>query len=280
MRSMMFTPAVRPERAEKGWAAGPDAIILDLEDAVADERKVEARALAAGVIAKLERPWWVRINALDTALWEGDVRAVVQPNLAGIMVPKARSAADVLAVERVLDECEEALGIATPIALGPIVENVVGLAHVREVGTASRRVAFLTFGEGDFTLDLGIDWDSSSPTLIAAKAQVVLESRLAGLDKPHDGVYPHLGDPAGLERACLAGKALGFGAKHCIHPEQIATIHAIFSPGAKARERAQRIVTDFEAALAAGSASTTIDGEFIDYPVYHRARKVLEEAKL
>ena len=277
MRSMMFTPAVRPERAEKGWSAKPDAIILDLEDAVAAERKVEARGLAAGVIAKMERPWWVRINALDTPFWEDDVRAVVQRNLAGIMVPKARSAAEILAVERVLDECEETHGIASPIALGPIVENVVGLAHVRDIAGASRRVSFLTFGEGDFTLDLGIDWDSSSPTLIAAKAQLVLESRLAGLDRPHDGVYPHLGDPAALERSCLAGKALGFGAKHCIHPEQIATIHAVFTPSAKALERAQRIVDGFEAALATGSASTTIDGEFIDYPVYHRAQNILGE---
>ncbi len=279
MRCLLFTPALRSDRAAKAWSFQPDSVILDLEDAVAADRKIEARNIAAQTVSEIAQPWTVRINALDTVWWKDDLTAVLHANLAYVIVPKADTAETIQTINHILSAYEATVSRATPIKILPIIESVQGLANARVIGQASPRVSALTFGEGDFSLDLGIDWDSFGTTLTQAKVQLVLESRLAGLEPPHAGVYPRLQDPEGLERSCQHGKSLGFGAKHCIHPEQIPTIRRVFSPSEKAVKRAREIVVRFEEALKAGQAAIMVGSEFIDYPVYHRAQQTLKEAQ-
>jgi citrate lyase subunit beta/citryl-CoA lyase len=280
MRSLLFTPALRPDRAAKAWGYGPDSVILDLEDAVAAERKAEARDLANGLISQENKPWTVRINDLGTRWWQDDLAAILHPHLAYVMLPKTGGAEDVRRLDDILSTHEAATGRADPIGLLPIIETVEGLANAADIARASPRVVALTFGEGDFSLDLGIDWDPFGPTLTAAKIDLVFASRLAGIAPPHAGAYPRLHDPEGLERSCRLGKQLGFGAKHCIHPEQLETVRRIFAPSAEAVRRAQDIVEKFEQALGEGAAAITVGTEFVDYPVYHRALQTLEEAKI
>ncbi len=279
MISMLFTPALRADRAVKAWLHGPDSVILDFEDAVAAERKPEARIHASSAVSEHARPWTVRINDLNSKWWQDDIAAVLHPNLAYLMIPKVQSADQIRTVDNMLSTYEKQSGRETPIRLVPLIESVQGLANARSIATAASRVAALAFGEGDFSLDLGIDWDPFGAPLLVAMVQLVFDSRLAGIEPPHAGVYPKLDDPDGLERSCRLAKSLGFGGKLCIHPEQIPTVVRVFAPSVQAVERAREIVARFEEALARGSASITVGTEFVDYPVYHRAKQTLKNAR-
>lgn len=277
MRSMLFTPALQVERAMKAWKYSPDAIILDLEDSIAEEKKLEARQCAVSVISQTEQPWYIRINSLETSLWLKDLEAVLHPNLHGILISKVENADMLKELDAVIARFERDTGRSSPIRLMPTIETVAGYDKLRDIARASERIDSITFGEGDFSLDVGIEWDSTSPTIVAVKTSIVLESRLAQLNAPHDGVYPKLRDEAGLKENCLFARRIGFGCKHCIHPEQLSVVHEVFSPHASAIERAERIVDQFEAALREGKASIQMDGQFIDYPVYYRALQVIGE---
>lgn len=278
MRSMLFTPALDDGRALNGWRFGPDAIILDLEDTVPPERKNEARIKALGVLEASGRDYFVRINSFQTEWWRLDVEAVLHPRLAGLVVPKVESAKAMIELDDILSSYAQSGNSSNSIRLLPIIETVAGWAEIRSIARASRRILALTFGEGDFTLDLGLDW-RESPTVAFAKAQLVLESRLAGLAPPHDGVFPRIGDELGLKQSAERAKDIGFGTKHCIHPSQIPVIHAAFSPTPDERRRAASIVAAFEASLKQGVASITVDGQFVDYPVYQRAVNILKEGE-
>jgi len=278
MTCLMFTPALRRDRALKAWSYGVSSVILDLEDAVPADRKEAARAAAAALLAEVAQPWTVRINDLDSPWWRDDLAAVLQPNLACVMVPKLQSADMICAVDDILTRHEAQVAHQEPVRLLPIIESVQGLAAARAIAGASGRVAALTFGEGDFSLDLGLDWDPFGTTLTFAKVQLVLDSRLAGIAPPHAGAYPHLHDAEGLARSCDLAKSLGFGTKHCIHPEQIPVVRRAFAPTDAAIARAEKIVARFEAALAGGSAAIDVDGVFVDYPVYRRAQQTLRDA--
>lgn len=275
MRSMLFTPAIYRERADKVWKYEPDAVILDLEDSVSLDKKQEARINAAAVVAQEARPWYVRVNSLASDLWQADLQAVLHPNLEGILIPKVEGADMIKTLDEAVTRFERDTGRATPFRLMPTIETVAGYDQLRSIATASERIDSITFGEGDFSLDLGIEWDSTSPTIVAAKTTLVIESRLAKLNPPHDGVYPKLRDEVGLRNNCMFARRLGFGCKHCIHPEQLAVVHDVFNTHQRAVEKAERIVAAFEEALREGKASIQVDGEFVDYPVYYRAQQVI-----
>lgn len=280
MRSMLFTPALQKERAEKAWKYAPDAVILDLEDSIPIEKKAEARTNAAEIVAQAEQAWYVRINGMASSLWERDLQAVLHPNLQGILIPKVEDEEMIKTLDEAVARFERETGRQTPLRLMPTIETVAGYDRLRSIARASERIDSITFGEGDFSLDLGIEWDSASPTIVAAKTTVVLESRLAQLNPPHDGVYPKLRDEHGLRDNCMFARRIGFGCKHCIHPEQLPVVHEVFSPHPSVIERAARIVEAFEVALQEGKASIQVDGEFVDYPVYYRALQVMGERRI
>lgn len=279
MTCLMFAPALRGDRALKAWSYAVDSVILDLEDAVPADRKAEARAAIAGLVAAHARPWTVRINDLATPWWRDDLAAALHPNLACVMVPKTHSADMIRALDDILTVHEAAAPRSELIRLLPIIESVQGLAAARAIAAASRRVTALTFGEGDFSLDLGMDWDPFGTTITVAKVHLVLESRLAGIGPPHAGAYPRLHDPEGLEKSCGLARSLGFATKHCIHPEQVPVVRRAFAPTPSAVARAGEIVARFEVALAGGVAAIDVGGMFVDYPVYRRAQQTLADAQ-
>jgi citrate lyase subunit beta/citryl-CoA lyase len=276
-RSYLFAPGNHPRKVEKVFDAGADAVILDLEDAVAASEKVATRAVVAEALSR-PRPCraYIRVNALDTGLTFGDLEAVIRPGLDGIILPKVERAADVQMVDWVMTELEKKLGLPEGgIDLMPIIETGPAVAAVRDIATAGGRMQRLSFGAGDYTRDMGMDWTRDEAECAHARAEIVLASRVAGLEPPVDTVWIELADTDGLAASTTRVKAMGFQGKLCIHPGQIAPVHAVFTPDAETVARAKKIVAAFDAAEAAGSASIQVDGYFVDYPIVEKARRTL-----
>jgi citrate lyase subunit beta/citryl-CoA lyase len=276
---MLFTPATETEKAKKAWKYEPDAVILDLEDTIPVPQKEAARNGAREVMDSIDQNWYVRINSFSTNMWREDLNYIFNSHLKGILVPKVEDAVQIRSIDKLLRQLEEKNRMKPNTKLIPIIETIQGLRKVSKISLSSKRIQALAFGEGDFSLDLGIDWNSSSFIISWAKAIIVVESRVAGLEKPHDGVYPKLHDLEGLKMSTIRAKELGFGCKHCIHPEQISVIKDILKPDQKTIQVSERIVTEFENALSRGNASITVGDIFVDFPVYNRAKRILEEMK-
>lgn len=281
LSSMLYVPGGDQRKLAKAASLEVPAVILDLEDAVAASAKAAARAAVAGALrsGQLDRTW-VRVNAASPSDLYEDLHAVVVPTLDGLVLPKAETAADVQRVDWLVGVLEERRGIpAGRVFFLPTIETVKGLANVDAIATASPRVLWLGFGAGDFSLDLGLEWPTADggvgPTLLAAKCEIVLASRRAGLPPPHDGSFPRFRDEDGLRQEAGLAKSLGFGCKHAIHPAQVPVIQEIFYPSAAEIERARQIVLAFSAQETEGIANVAHDGALVDYPVALRAARLL-----
>lgn len=278
LRSFLFAPGNHDRRVEKALSLDADAVILDLEDAVATAEKPAARGAVA---AALTRPrsglLYVRVNAVDTEFCYGDFVATVRPGLDGIILPKTESAAGLATIDWLLAQLERERGLPSgAIDLIPIVETARGLRQIDAILAAGSRVRRIAFGAGDFTLDTNMIWSRGETELAPARAAIVAASRAAGIEAPLDTVWVDLADGDGLEASARTALASGFQGKMCIHPSQIPVVNRVFTPGAAETAFAERVVAAFAAAEAAGSAAVQLDGKFIDYPIVYRARRVLE----
>jgi citrate lyase subunit beta/citryl-CoA lyase len=260
-RSYLFVPGNRPERFDKACAAGADAVIVDLEDAVPPGEKAAARASLAAWLSP-GKPVLVRINAFDTAWFEDDLQLCASPGVAGIVLPKAELEA---AVARV--------AAAGANAILPLIESGLGLWNAALLARLPR-VERLVFGSIDYSLDLNIQ--ESHETLLHARSQLVLASRVAGIAAPVDGVTASFDDPARVQADTLRARALGFGAKLCIHPKQVGPVHQAFAPTADELDWAAHVVA---AAGAAQGGAVAVDGRMVDRPVILIAQQMLEEAQ-
>lgn len=276
-RSFLFCPGNHPSKVAKVFGAGADAVILDLEDAVAVSEKEATRAPVAAALAG-PRPCrgYVRVNALDTGFTFGDLEAAVAPGVDGIVLPKVESPADLAKVDWVIGALEAKRGLTQGrIDLMPILETGPGIANARAICAGGGRLRRVSFGAGDYARDMGLDWTRGEAEFAHARAEIVLASRLAGLEPPIDTVWVDLSDTEGLAASARAVKMMGFQGKLCIHPAQVDVVHGIFTPSADEVARAEKVVAAFERAEAEGSASIQVDGQFVDYPIVARARRVL-----
>ncbi len=267
-RSFLFAPGNHARRAEKALTLPADAVILDLEDAVAVAEKVGARA---AVLAALGRPrrsrGYVRVNALGTEWGYGDMVAAVAPGVDGIVIPKVESADEIKTAEWLVGALERDRGLAPGgIDILPIVETAAGFTRLEAIARAGTRVRRIAFGAGDFTLDLNITWSRSEIELLPYRSAFVALSRAAGLEPPIDTVWIHLQDAAGFEQSAATARAYGFGGKMCIHPDQVPVANRMFGPDADSVAHARRVVAAFSEAEAQGLASIQLEGKFIDYP--------------
>lgn len=281
VRSWLFSPASHARRLEKTRAVSTDAVIVDLEDAVAASEKVGARSAAAAYVreARGERKAYIRINDLSTIWAFGDLESACVAGLDGIVIPKVESARDLFIADYLIANYERERGLAPgSIDLMPILETAAGAENASEIARAAPRVRRLAFGGGDFTNDTGTAWTLDNPLTAHVRAQIAIASRAAGLDPPIDTVWPALDDEAGLQAECMTARAMGYQGKMAIHPNQLTAINAAFSPSATEVASAERIVAAFDAAERAGSSALVLEGRFIDYPVVHRARSVLASA--
>jgi citrate lyase subunit beta/citryl-CoA lyase len=266
-RTYLFVPGNRPERFAKALASGADAVVLDLEDAVARAAKTEAReAIArwasAAADAHRERVV-VRINDAHSGDIADDLRLLRDAGITGVMLPKAESAAQVSAVRAAVPD-------ARVLAL---IESACGVAQASDVAGAEG-VVRLVFGTLDYALDLDLDISDSSEALAHAASVLALASRVAGLAAPVAGVTPQIEDEQRLLADLAWSRRHGFGAKLCIHPRQVAPIHAALAPSAQALDWARRVL----AAELASPGVAQLDGRMIDRPVVLQAQRTLQRA--
>lgn len=255
----LFVPASRPDRFQKAVASGTDALILDLEDAVAAADKDHARANIVAHASELKLPVIVRVNAIGTPWHEADVDAIKALNLTAIMLPKAESAADI-----------ENLRAGVPVIA--LIETAVGLSHLSQILDAPN-LAVVAFGSIDFALDLRCSHEQQS--LLVARSEIVWRSRAARRAAPLEGVTTHLADMSWTEKDSAYAASLGFGGKMAIHPKQIAPIKAAFRPSDELIAWARQVL------VAAETGSVTrLDGEMVDRPVIDRARWILADSTM
>ena len=277
-RSFLFAPGNHPRRVEKSLSLAADAVILDLEDAVAQNEKVATRALVVEALSRPRRSLaYARVNALSTDWSYGDIEAVVVPGLDGIVLPKVESASDLHTAEWLISSLERQRGL-TPgaIDLMPIIETAKGYVALESILRSGTRVRRVAFGAGDFTLDAGIRWSSAETELLPYRSGIVVQSRAAGLEPPIDTVWVELRNTAGFEHCVQHIKDLGFQGKMCIHPDQIPVVNQTFRPSAAELERARKVVTAFEQAERDGLAAIQVDGQMVDYPIVNAAQRILD----
>ncbi|MFF5229933.1 HpcH/HpaI aldolase/citrate lyase family protein [Dactylosporangium sp. NPDC000521] len=260
-RSWLFVPASRPALFDKAAASGADVVILDLEDAVASPQKAAARNHAVDWIAGGNTAA-VRINAADSSQHLDDVDALVGLTaLAAVIVPMAASS-------DVLRSLHERLG--PEVALVPQVETATGLVGVHDLAKA-RGVVRMAFGHLDFAFD--VDASPSSQAMTLARSTLVLASRAAGRVGPIDSVTTSLDSETDVSEDATFARSLGFTAKLCIHPKQVAPVNHAMSPTADDVAWASEVVN-----RASSGAAIRIRGQMIDRPVLARAQRILRVA--
>ena len=281
-RTYLFTPGNHPRRVEKALGLDTDVVILDLEDAVAVAKKVATRDIVLETLAKpRDVAVFVRVNAYDTTFCYGDICAVVRPELDGIMLPKLESVEDLKSVEWLIANLERERGMEVgSIDLLPIIETAKGVANIRDMVQAGSRVKRFAFGAGDYTRDLGMDWSVSESELLPIRSEMVLASRLGGLEPPIDTVFIHIKDHEAFAASCETPRALGFQGKLCIHPDQVDPANAAFTPTKDSVAWSEKIVATFEEAEKAGVASIQVDGYFVDYPIVEKAQRTVDLANV
>lgn len=277
LRSFLFAPGNHPRRVEKALTLPADAVILDLEDAVAISEKPATRDQ---VVAAFGQPrhgkLYVRVNAYSTEWCYADIVTVARIGLDGIILPKVESSDQLRSADWLLANLERDRGLpAGGIDLVPIIETALGMSNIGAIASSGSRTKRLAFGAGDYTLDLGMVWSRDESELLTARSAVVMASRAAGIEPPLDTVWADLRDTEGFLHSAERAAALGFQGKMCIHPDQIAVTNAAFSPSEQQLVWAGRVIAAFAEAEAKGLASIQLDGQFIDYPIVQRARQVV-----
>jgi citrate lyase subunit beta/citryl-CoA lyase len=266
----LYVPGDRPEVVVKAFACGADVVVVDLEDAVAPDRKEYARAATAELLGEPPPvPVHVRVNALGGPLAEADLRALsALPGVSGLRLPKVTSPSDVV---RVAERAAPADGGAIP--LYALLETALGVEQAFAVASSHRALRGIALGEADLRADLGVREDSG---LDWARSRVVVAARAAGLAPPAQSIYPDLRDLDGLAASCAHGRALGFLGRTAIHPRQLPVIERAYLPGPEEIESAEAVV---KAAAADPGAQALSDGRFVDAAVVAAAHRTLALAR-
>lgn len=265
IRTALFVPATRPERIPKALASGADAVIVDLEDAVAENLKSEARAnLDTFLAANPEAKILVRINAPLHAQQQADLDVCRRhAGVIGVLLPKVESAEQV------------AVAAASGKPVWPIIESALGLQALPTIARAEG-VERLSFGALDLGLDLGLSSGTAAAERILDQARyaILLQSILAELASPLDSVFPDIKNPKGLALMAADARDMGFGGMLCIHPAQVEVVHQTLMPGSDELDWAQRVM----GASASGEGVFVVDGQMVDAPVIGHAQRVLQRA--
>jgi len=263
--NFLFVPGTRPERFSKALDSGADAVVLDLEDAVPEEGKEEARnairAAWSGFTHEQKNRLVIRTNSPGTKFYAADLILAQELNVSCILIPKSES----------LDQINGAALILPNTAIIPMIETALGLDHLSEIAN-SNQVIRLALGNLDLQADLGMVCDQDETELQTARYQIVLASRLAQIAPPIDGVTPSTDDTARISNDAQRAKRMGFGAKLCIHPKQVSLVKAAFMPSEQEITWAQRVI---EADKNAKGGAVKLDGRMIDRPVVLLAKRTI-----
>ncbi|MFE9168475.1 HpcH/HpaI aldolase/citrate lyase family protein [Streptomyces kebangsaanensis] len=272
----LYVPGDRPRVVTKALASGADVVIVDLEDAVAPDRKEYARDATAELLSEPPPvPVHVRVNAVDGPLATADLAAVApRPGLAGLRLPKVTSAEQ---VARVAARAEAARSPSPADGPGPplyaLLETALAVERAYAIASAHPSLRGVSIGESDLRADLGVQRDSG---LDWSRARVVVAARAAGLAPPAQSVHPDIRDLEGLAASCAHGRALGFLGRAAIHPRQLPVIERAYLPTDRELEEAETVV---KAATTDRGAQALPDGRFVDAAVVAAARRTLALAR-
>lgn len=279
-RSMLFVPVTRPRFVEKGADAGADAIILDLEDAVAPADKERARTLlpdaakqvsrrGADVVVRVNRPWRMLVR---------DLEAAVIPGIAALALPKIESAEHLQAVAEIVDELEAERGLAPGrVKLQALVETATGFFRIEQIARAHPRLVGLSIGAEDLALSVGMLPEPEG--LFYPKQQCIIAARAAGvLPLGFIGTVADYKDLDAFRATIRRSRRLGFMGASCIHPSNVAILNEEYGPDPAELGHAERMVAAYDEALAAGQGSIEFEGKMIDIPVVERAKQLIARA--
>ena len=281
-RTMMFLNAQKPGLIKDPYIYKPDSIILDLEDAVAENQKDAARfslfhALREIDYRGVERV--VRVNALDTPYWQEDIRCAVAGGCDAIRIPKAESANDVKLVEDAVSFAErESNRPAGSVLIMAAIESARGVMKALDICEASERLFGIALSGGDYTKDLQTHITGTGIELMGARQNLVIAARAAGV-QCFDTVYTNLNDMDGFRQDVTNIHLMGFDGKSIINPRQIPVVHEIFTPSAKDILFAEKVVREIDEKKAQGIGVFTVDGKMIDIAFYDGAKRTIALAK-
>lgn len=282
MRSKLFVPASRPELYSKALASAADALSFDLEDAVEESRKGEARATLSAWLQSppegLDRKIVVvRCNAIDTPHFQDDVQAVALPALNLLNLPMVEDPASVVEAAQLLESIERERGITRPIGILANIESPRGLRRAAEIACAHPRVTGLQIGFGDLLAPMGIR--QGHPAMVQhVRMQVALAAGEAGIEA-YDGAYVDIKNPDGYRADARSALDLGFSGKSCIHPTQIALANEVFRPDEAEVEHALRVVEAAREQLGKGVGAFVVDGKLVDGPFIIGAQRIVDTAR-
>lgn len=280
MRALLFVPGSDERKLAKVTSFGADMVVVDLEDAVADERKTAARATTRAAVESYSRDQvnTVRVNGIDTGRLHDDIAAVMCPNLDAVLVPKIEDTDTLAEAARALTEAEHANGIEEgTVRLLAILETPKGISRCEEIlARAPDRTVTAIFGLGDFSVALGVELTTGGAELAYARGRIVVAARAAGMVAPIDGPYLDVEDADGLLADSRRQRTLGFQGRVAVYPPQVPVINRAYSELTdEEAARTRRVVEAFEEAESKGVASLRLDGRFVDYPIYYLARRKL-----
>lgn len=282
MRSKLFVPASRPELFSKALAGAADSLCFDLEDAVAPSRKSEARDALAGFLRTgdvmgADKKIIVRVNGMDTLDFDADIRAIVQPGVDVVNLPKPRNAACVQRAAEAIEQAERHNGVTVPVGMLLNIEEPAALRIAAELAQASPRVVGLQVGLGDLFEPLGMA--RREP---ASVQSVMFAVRMAAGEADvyaYDGAFADIADAQGYRAEAELARRMGFLGKSCIHPSQVAIANEVFRPTDAEIAHASRVLEAASAADASGTGAYVVDGKMIDAPFVARARQVIASAR-
>ena len=281
-RTMMFMNAQKPGLIKDAYIYGCDSIMLDLEDAVAENQKDSARFSLYHALKSIDygdTEVIVRINGLDTPHWREDIRVVVAGGADGIRIAKCESAQDVKTVEKATEEAEKEFGVEVGrTLLMAALESPKGILNAYEICSASDRMFGVAISGGDFRKCMQTKFQPDGVDMLVARGQMLLAARAAGI-QCFDTVFTNLDDDEGFMAELKQNKAMGFDGKSLINPKQIRPVHEILAPTEKEIITAERIVTAYREQAAAGVGVFTLDGKMIDLAFIPGAERTLKLAK-
>jgi citrate lyase subunit beta/citryl-CoA lyase len=288
----MFVPGDRQRMLEKALALPVDAIMMDIEDGVAPAEKDTARrqigatldqvaAKLAGGPAFRTPARYVRVNAIGHERMHADLAAVVRPGLEGLVLPKVDSPDQVHVVDEILKKGEAQAGLPTgSVRLAVAIESPQGLLNAYPIATSSRRVFALLFGAEDYSRELSLPLrrEGEARDLLFARTALVTAAAAAHVHSI-DCVWTNLADPEGLKTFALQSRRLGFSGMSLIHPSQIESVNAAFTPTADEVDHCKRVLEAFEQARSRGEGAVAFGGQLLDLPIVERARQTVELAE-
>ena len=281
-RTMMFMNTQKPSLIKDAYIYGCDSIIMDLEDAVAENQKDAARFSLYHALKTIDygdTEVIVRINGLDTPHWQEDIRCVVAAGADGIRIAKCESAEDVKLVEKHVLEAEKEFGVEEGrTLLMAALESPKGILNAYEIVTASDRMFGCAISGGDFRKSMHVQIEKGGIEMLTARGNMLLAARAAGV-QCFDTMFPNVDDMEGFKEEVIQNRKMGFDGKSIISPKHIRFVHKTFAPTPKEIAYAEKLINSFNEQADSGIGVYTVDGKMVDLPFFEDARRIIALAK-